>query len=786
MSAIANRLKAAFGNIQKVRGRHSDPELESSLAPQQVEKLRAELQDRYRLEREVGGGGMAVVFLARDLKHDREVALKVLRPDLASRVGRERFLREIRMAARLTHPHILPLHDSGDAGGLLFYVMPYVAGAALDERIKEGGPLPVDEAVDIARAAASALDYAHRLGVVHRDIKPANIMISEGVAVVTDFGIGKALSEAGGEVSALADADNLTQEGMLIGTPAYMSPEQTNAVADIDGRSDIYSLGLVLYEMLAGKPLFSGPTPIALLVERATKPLPDLELPAEVAEEVITALRTALADSPDDRYATGADLVTALVGARRTWSDSFTPPSLGAPQAQRSVAVLPFANMSGDPENEYFSDGITEEIINSLTRLPDLRVAARTSSFAFKGENVDIKDAGKRLGVATVLEGSIRQAGDRLRVTAQLINAADGYHLWSERWDREIDDVFAVQDEIAAAIAERLEAPVTTPAATPAKRPTSDLDAYQLYLKGRHLWNHRDEESLKKSVEYFERAIERDPDFALAYSGLADSYLLLGSYQIIDRDEAHAKAKVAAQKACSLDDSLAEAHTSMGQVLRRERDFEREERAYRHAIELNPNYATAHQWYATLLAALGRMDEAVREARRAEELDPLSHAILVTVAIVLDLSRDVDGALRYLKKALELEPDFASAIGYSGYVYAKRGLFDEAFEMNDWMVRRWGEDYGGVTAHRATIYALRGDKEKGTELLEKAITQEADAGHVAFVWTALGEYDRAFEWLERAIDEKSWFTFHMKVHPALDPLRCDPRFDKLLERMGLD
>ena len=355
MSNLLDRFKSAFGNVAKARGDWSDTDvaaLESSLAPDLVAKLCSALRGGYRLEREVGSGGMALVFLARDVKHDRDVALKVLKPNLASQVGRERFLREIRMAARLTHPHILPLHDSGDASGLLYYVMPYLDGPSLKDRVREGGPLPVDEAVDIAKAVASALDYAHRQGIVHRDIKPANIMMNQGVAVVTDFGIGKALSEA----RVGAGGAQLTQEGMLIGTPAYMSPEQTKERGEVDGRSDIYSLGLVLQEMLAGEPVFTGPTPIALLVDRATQPMPDLKFPAEAPEEVKTAVRTALAESPDDRYATGADFVTALTGARRAWSDTFTPLATPAAQAEGSVAVLPFTNMSGDPENDSLED----------------------------------------------------------------------------------------------------------------------------------------------------------------------------------------------------------------------------------------------------------------------------------------------------------------------------------------------------------------------------------------------------------------------------------------------
>ncbi|HSG82006.1 MAG TPA: tetratricopeptide repeat protein, partial [Gemmatimonadota bacterium] len=532
-----------------------------------------------------------------------------------------------------------------------------------------------------------------------------------------------------------------------------------------------------------GAPLFTGATPIATLVQRVREPLPELRYRGFVPAELQAVIRRALAESPEERFTRGADFAAALAGARHALSDTFTPPATPAASAEDSIAVLPFTNMSGDPESEYFSDGVTEEIINALTRLPGLRVAARTSSFAFKGQSADIKEVGRRLGVATVLEGSVRQAGDRLRVTAQLIKAVDGYHLWSERWDREVDDVFEVQAEIAAAIADRLQVTLAAPA--PARPPTTNVEAYRLYLKGRHLWNHRDEDSLLKAVDYFQSAIERDPEFAHAYSGLADTYLLLGSYRIIDRGESHQKAKSAAKQACELDDTLAEAHTSMGQVLRRERDWEGEERAYRRAIELNPNYATAHQWYSTLLAAQGRMDEAVREVKQAEMLDPLSHAILVTSAIVHDLARDVDCALHKIERALELEPDFASAVAYSGWIYAERGMFEEAFRANELMAKIWGADAGGVTAHRANIHALMGEQEKGRALLEEAIAQGADPGYVGYVWTSLGESDRAFEWLNRAIDEDSWFIFHLKVHPALDPLRSDPRFDQLLQRLGL-
>jgi serine/threonine-protein kinase len=610
---------------------------------------------------------MAVVFRARDLKHDRLVALKVLRPELASKVGRDRFLQEIKLAARLTHPHLLPVHDSGEAAGLLYFVMPCVEGESLRELLRAETQLSVEDSIEIARAVAAALDYAHRQGVVHRDIKPENIMMHDGVAMVADFGIGKALTAAG--------AENLTQPGTLIGTPAYVSPERIFGEQEVDGRCDIYSLGCVLYEMLTGRQLFTASSPQALFASRAAHPVPELDFPVAVPVHVRAAVRAALAESPDDRPATGAQFAEVLAAPASSAAELI--PAHPPTRLSKSIAVLPFANMSADSENEYLSDGITEEIINALAQLTDLHVAARMSSFAFKGKTPDIREVGRKLNVTTVLEGSVRQAGTQLRVIAQLINVADGFHLWSQRYDREMDDVFAIQDEIAATIADRLKVTLAGRTDEPlVKPPTKNMEAYQLYLKGRHLWNRRTKEGLEQAVEYFQGAIELDPGYALAYAGLADANLLLGSYMYLPWEEAMSRVKVAAERALDLNPSLAEAHTSRGQVLRLELDWRGEEEAYRRAIELNPSYATAHHWYATLLAALGRSDEALREIRRAEELDPLSHAISVTVAVVLFVARDYDGALEQLGRALELEPNFGSTHAWLGIVYAQLGRYD--------------------------------------------------------------------------------------------------------------
>jgi serine/threonine-protein kinase len=405
-------------------------------------RLRAVLADRYTIGRELGRGGMAIVFLAEDQKHHRKVAIKVLKPELAAALGRERFLREIETAAGLNHPHILPLHDSGEADGFLYYVIPYVEGESLRERLDRERQLPLDDALQIAREIADALSYAHSHNVLHRDIKPGNILLSAGHSLVTDFGIARAITATGG--------GQLTEVGTLVGTPAYMSPEQVDGSQYIDGRAD-------LFEMLVGEPPFRGSSLAAVIANRLSSPVPSPRAVRQLVPEAVdAAVRKAMANLPADRFATAAQFVEALGTPRPS-----EPTRAAAPD--RSIAVLPFANMSHDPENEYFSDGMTEEIINALSQLPGLQVAARTSSFAFKGKGADIAEVGAKLKVATVLDGSVRKAGNRVRITAQLIDVGDGYHLWSERYDSELDDVFAIQDHIARAIAQRFEVMLASP-----------------------------------------------------------------------------------------------------------------------------------------------------------------------------------------------------------------------------------------------------------------------------------------------------------------------------------
>src|SRR6266550_1632813 len=546
--------------------------------------LRAALKGRYEIQREVGQGAFATVYRARDIRHDRTVALKVLNADPDSETEQIRFIREIRLLASLQHPNILPLHDSGHVEALLYYVMPYVGGETLRARMSRERQLHADAAVSIACETADALAYAHAQGIIHRDIKPENILLSAGHAIVADFGIARAID--------LAGVRQLTRTGSSSpGTPAYMSPEQLLSDSDIDGRTDIYSLGCVLFEMLTGKPPFAGKDGF---VRRFTERAPS---PSSVRKDLPAWLDAVLARALErnsvDRFPSAAEFVRALAtsagsaSGRAASSQAHHSSSAGAalmedrpeykpvPVApakvrevhQASIAVLPFANMSADPANEYFSDGITEEILNALASLPTLKVASRTSAFAIKGKPLSIAEIGEQLNVKTVLEGSVRRMGQRVRITAQLINAADGYHVWSERYDREFEDVFAIQDEIARTIVERLKVKLTTAQGEAlGRRQTENIEAYELYLRGRHCsyrWNISG--MTQKALEYFEAALAKDPDYALAYHGLADVYSILGLYAF-QPPAVVKKAMTAATRAVELAPELAETRTSLGFV----------------------------------------------------------------------------------------------------------------------------------------------------------------------------------------------------------------------------
>jgi TolB-like protein/Flp pilus assembly protein TadD len=741
------------------------------------QRLERGLGNRYLVERELGQGGMAVVFLAQDVRHGRQVAVKVLRPEISADIGADRFLREIKMAAGLTHPHILPVYDSGDAGGLLFFVMPIMEGRSLRERLERERQLPVDEAFGIAREVVSALDYAHRHHVVHRDIKPENILLHEGAALVADFGIGKALS-----------AESMTQTGMLVGTPTYMSPEQSSGEAQIDGRSDLYSLGCVLYEMLAGEPPFTGRTAQSIIAKRLASAAPKVRTLREVPEAVEALVARALARAPADRFATAVEFLDALRHVSSEEGQKRTPPAVQkAAAAAKTVAVLPLANMSADPENEYFSDGMTEEIINALAKVPGLQVASRSSCFALKGKQVELREVGERLGVSSVVEGSVRKAGKRIRITAQLVNVENGYHLWSETYDRQLEDVFAIQDEISRAIVDALKLRLTGGGA-PAVVPTKSLDAYNLYLKARFFYNKFTEPGLRKSLDFYQQALAEDPAFGRAEAGIADCWCSLADDWVAP-EEAYPLAKAAATRALTSDPELAEALTSIGKCLGwHEWSFAPAEAQLRRAVALAPSYAEAHWAFGSILPTVGRLGEAIEEMRKAATLDPLVHRSSRWLARFLLYAGEWQAAIAQSHKTLELKEDSPLSYLDIGSAYLAGGDADEALK---WYQRGQALETS-VRAYDACIVralAPLGRRDEADEIMarleDESLRHYLRGEILAMGYAALGEFDRAFACLDRAMRDRSSGLIYLHLDPGYAPLRSGPRFQALIQRIGL-
>jgi serine/threonine protein kinase/Flp pilus assembly protein TadD len=716
-------------------------------------RLEQALSDKYDIERELGRGGMATVYLAHDRKHDRAVALKVLHTELASAVGPDRFLREIKVVARLNHPHILPLHDSGEAGGFLYYVMPYVEGESLRSRLNRDHKLPLDEALRLARAVAGALDYAHRQKVVHRDIKPENIMLHEGEAMVMDFGIAKAVSVAsGGEAT-------LTQTGMMVGTPAYVSPEQALGEGEIDGRSDQYSLACMLYEVLSGTRAFTGASAQAVLSKRFSDAVPSLrKIDPSVPEEIDSAVTKALSKDPRERFDTSGEFAKALI-----WPKVSTPaeqPTLKPAAAPKSIAVLPFADMSAERENGYFTDGMAEEIINALTTIQALRVASRTSSFAFKGTTEDIRQVGKKLDVATVLEGSVRKAGNKLRITAQLVSVADGYQLWSQRYDRDLEDVFAIQDEIAQNIVKALRVILSEDEKRAIERvPTANVEAYDCYLRGRQFFHQFQKQSLEFARQMFARAIEIDPTYALAYAGVADSCSVL--YTNFDATEANlANADTASRRALELDPGLAEAHVARGLAVSLHGNHVDAEGEFQTAMRLNPQLFDAAYMYARALVAQGKHEKAAKMFERAAELRPEDYVVpglLGASYTALGRAADAQASFRRqlaaASKRLELNPDDPRALYLGGIALSHLG---DSVKAKDWARQALAINSGDATVlyNIACLYATSGDTDEAITLLERSIA--AGFGH--------------WNWIENDSD--------------LASLKGHPRFQALLAQKG--
>ena len=742
-------------------------------------QLQTSLAGRYRPEREIARGGMAVVFLAFDLRHERPVAIKVLPPALSEALGRDRFLREIQVAARLTHPHILAVHDSGEVDGVLFYVMPYIQGESLRARLDREGQLSVPDVLRITSQIADALDYAHREGVIHRDIKPENVLLSGGHALVADFGIARpARTEKSG---------TMTTEGLIIGTPAYMSPEQVMGRV-VDRRSDIYSLGCVIYEMLAGHTPFSGDGD-AMLARHLSDQVPPLRtvrpaIPAAFEAELERALRKA----PADRFDSATELADALERASRS-ADGGAPAAAAGPPSIRSLVVLPLENLGGDPQEEFFADGMTEALITHLAKIRSLRVISRSSAMRYKRASRPLPEIARELRVDAVLEGSVVRSGGRVRLTAQLLDAASDTHLWAESYERALTDVLELQRDLAESIAAEIRVQLSPQERTrlaDARRVVPE--AYDAFLRGRHFINKRTEAGIRSAIEQFQKALELDPTYALACSGLSHCFILLGEYSLAPPDQAFPRARAWALRALEIDPLLSPAQIALAYVMvLTYADPHEAEKEFLKGLEIDPSSSVAHQWYGRQLIWTGRFEEAVASQRRALELDPLSPILHAEVGYSLIIAGKPTEAIRTLEQAIAFEPDFAVAHLNLGIACALAGQFDRA-------VSECGRatalsSVGYYRAFLGFAYAKAGRKDDAIRVADQMVAESnhryVSPYHVAVIHAGLDDYERTLEWLERAYAIRHSWMVRLWADPCFANMRDQPGVKRLVRLIGL-
>jgi serine/threonine-protein kinase len=746
---------------------------------------------------------MGEVYRARDTRLERDVAVKVLPESMLSDAqALARFEREAKLVAALSHPNILAIHDIGKDSGVSYAVTELLEGETLRERMN-AGTVPLRKAVDYARQIARGLAAAHGRGIVHRDLKPENVfVIADGHVKILDFGLAKqhAAGEGGGSNEGPTVAR--TTPGTILGTVGYMSPEQVRGEV-ADHRTDVFSFGAVLYELVFGSPPFRAETEVESMAAILRDDPPALARRGQAPAPLVGIVARCLEKRPEERFQSASDLAfvlgmfeetsgaeapeereasappsrrSAAVPARATTSDS----------SRASIAVLPFRNMSAEVENEYFSDGITEEIINALSKIEALRVASRTSAFAFKGKDQDVRGIGAELGVRTVLEGSVRRSGSRLRVTAELVNVADGYHLWSERYDREMHDVFEIQDEIALAIAGTLKVRLLAgEEGAIVSRGTEDFEAYNHYLKGKYFFNRR---VPRQAIAEFERAIARDPAYAPAHTGLADSYCIFGFYGGIPTLDAFGNARAAATKARELDPDSPETHLSLGLVEHYYGwDFEKEEREFRRAIELAPRSAASYSWLGLMVAFMDRTEEALEMARRATQLEPLSPNAQTNVAWCFFAQRQYEEAAREAGRALTLDPEALYPLWMSGLTLQMLGRFSESVATFEKAVRLTDREQTYYLALLGGGYAAAGRRADAERILgelhERSAREYISPYHLAFLHMPLGDHDAAVAALDRGCEERNALAWWPKTSPVFDPLRDHPGFANVLRKI---
>jgi len=780
---------------------------------------------RYQIIEVLGKGGMGKVYRALDKKLNEEVALKLIKPEIASdKKTLERFNNELKFARKIAHKNVGRMYELMEEKRTHFITMEYVPGQDLRGLIRQSGQLAMGTAVSIAKQTCEGLTEAHRLGVIHRDLKPQNIMIDkEGMARIMDFGIARSVSGKG-----------ITGAGVMVGTPEYMSPEQVES-KETDQRSDIYSLGVILYEMVTGRVPFEGDTPLSVAVKHKTEVPPDpRQVNTQIPEELSHLILRCMEKDKEKRYQSAGEVrseleniekgiptteriepkrkpitskeITVTFGMRKLlipalvfmaliitvlilwhpWSQKEAIPTLAG---RPSIAVLPFEDLSPQKDQEYFCDGLTEELINTLSSIRELKVVARTSAFSFKGKDVDVREIGKKLNVETVIEGSVRKAGNRLRITAQLINVADGYHLWSERFDRELADVFAIQDEISLAITDRLKLKLLgQEKVIMAKRHTEDLEAYDLYLRGLYFRRKLTEDSIPKAIEYFNQAIEKDPDNALAFAGLAYSYMVLAWYTPISPQEAYPKAKKAALKALELDNQLAEAYESLAGVSGYlEWNWESAKREIKRVIELKPGYAWAYFHLSNFLLCQARFDDAIKALLKALELDPLNVPFNRNLGEQYFYAGQLEKAIEILQRTVEMDPTFPHTHLLLAYIYMQKSMYEEALAE---LKKETDIPKAILDPNIGIVYAHMGMREEALKILNKYLglsTQEFISPYfLALLCFALGEKELGFQWLEKACEERDVWTAYIKIDFLLDSVRTDPRFKALLKKMNLD